>query len=393
MTSHQDADHAQSIAKRSSVSSSAKLELANIVKHYGDVEAVRGISFSVYDGEFVTIVGPSGCGKSSTLRMITGLEEITDGDLFIAGERVNELPARERNIALAFENYALYPHLSIAENIAFPLRVRKTPSATVRQRIAEVLAMLHLEEVQDKRPFEVAGGQQQRTSLGRALIREAAIYLIDEPLSHLDAQERASLRAEIRRIQKTQHLTCIMVTHDQAEALAMSDRIIIMNAGKIMQIGTPAEAYEKPQNLFVADFIGEPPMNLLEGTMTQDTSVGKWLWRKDGISLDLSQVVFDMSTLQGDTPTVLGIRPSYVQVGASPSGGNPTLSGCVFSYEFLGDTSLLTAQFNGDVLVRALCPPTATYTRKQPIHLSLQFEHILLFDKNTEQAFDLADGR
>ena len=355
--------------------SPCKLELRNIVKHYGEVEAVKGISFVVRDGEFVTIVGPSGCGKSSTLRMITGLEAITAGDLLIGGERVNELPARERDIALSFENYALYPHLSIFGNIAFPLQVCRTPAKVIHQRVSEILRVLHLEEVKDKRPSEVAGGQQQRTSLGRALVRDAAIYLIDEPLSHLDAQERTSLRAEIQRIQKTQDLTFIMVTHDQAEALAMSDRIIVMNDGRIMQDATPYEVYEYPENLFVADFIGEPPMNLLEGTLAKADE--HWVWTQEHVQVDVSGVVAAMEDAPPLGDVTLGIRPAYVVPDKMESA--TSLDAQVFAYEFLGDTSLVTAVV-ADQMVRAMCPVNEIHSIGERIRFLLDPSHILIFD-------------
>lgn len=361
--------------------STPKLELRDIIKHYGDVEAVKGISFMVHDGEFVTIVGPSGCGKSSTLRMIAGLEEATAGALLIEGERVNELPARDRDIALSFENYALYPHLSIFENIAFPLQVRRTPAKEVEQRVGEILRILHLEEIRNKRPAEVAGGQQQRTSLGRALVRSATIYLIDEPLSHLDAQERTSLRAEIQRIQKTQGLTFIMVTHDQSEALAMSDRIIVMNDGHIMQDATPYDVYEHPENLFVADFIGEPPMNLLEGSLAQ--VAGRWIWKKDNIQLDITDVTKRMNFPPVEGSAVLGIRPSYIAPEKAVD-GRLSLTAEIFSHEFLGDTSLITAKA-ADQMIRAMCLVDEEHATGQDIELSLNPNHILIFDSENKQ--------
>lgn len=354
-----------------------KLQLCDIVKNYGDVNAVKGISFVVHDGEFVTIVGPSGCGKSSTLRMITGLEEITAGSLLIGGERVNELPARERDIALSFENYALYPHLSIFNNIAFPLQVRHRPAREIEEKVGEILRILHLEEVRNKRPTEVAGGQQQRTSLGRALVRSAAVYLIDEPLSHLDAQERTSLRAEIQRIQKTQRLTFIMVTHDQAEALAMSDRIIVMNDGRIMQDATPFNVYENPENLFVADFIGEPSMNLLDGELV-NAGTG-WTWKRDGIELDVTHAIEKGTCAVAEGGAILGIRPHYVTPASHAAVGGASVAGEVFAYEFLGDTSLVTAKIAGQ-LIRAACSVDDVYATGDSIRLSLDPDHILMFN-------------
>jgi len=250
-----------------------KLELKNVYKHYvqGTVEAVKDLSLSLKSGELLAILGPSGCGKSSTLRMIAGIEDITKGEIYLDGEIINWLSAKERNIALAFETYALYPHLSLFENIAFPLRIRGRKDQEVRKEVKRIADMLEITNVLNKLPSEVSGGHQQRTSLARALIRPASLYLLDEPLSHLDTQQRTEFRVQIKRIQKTQNLTMLFVTHDQEEALSMSDTIIVMNKGKIQQMGTPEDIYNEPKNSFVARFIGES--NIFDGTMLDDFKV------------------------------------------------------------------------------------------------------------------------
>ncbi len=238
------------------------VELKQVWKIYdNNFEAVKGISATVHDGEFISVLGPSGCGKTSTLRMIAGLEKISRGEILIDGIRVNELEPGDRNIAMAFESYALYPHLTVFENIAYPLRIRKTPENEIRRQVDAICESLGISAYRNLRPSSLSGGAQQRTGLARALVRSASLYLLDEVLSHLDASERVMLRGEIRRVQKLMKLTALFVTHDQLEALAMSDRIIVMNDGELQQVGTPEEIYDTPENLFVAGFVGEPAMN------------------------------------------------------------------------------------------------------------------------------------
>jgi multiple sugar transport system ATP-binding protein len=238
--------------------------LKNVYKKYGEVDAVNNLSFSCKEGEFLAMLGPSGCGKSSTLRMIAGLEEITQGEIYIVNRLVNSLPPGSRNIALAFENYALYPPLTVFENIAFPLQASGMDYTKFRRRVNEVAEILNLTKILKRRPSKLSGGQQQLTSLARALVKPADVYLLDEPISHMDADLRNKMRGELRRIHKEMGATFIYVTHDQLEALSMADRIAIMNFGNLQQIGTVFEIYNHPANLFVAGFIGEPPMNLLE---------------------------------------------------------------------------------------------------------------------------------
>jgi multiple sugar transport system ATP-binding protein len=324
-----------------------KLVLEHVVKNYGDVEAVRDLSFAVKEKEFLSIVGPSGCGKSSTLRMIAGLEIITGGSVYLEGKMINNLKARDRDIAMAFESYALYPHLTTYKNLSFPLQTRKMSGKAIREKVESTMALLHLEEYRDMKPGELSGGQQQRISLGRALIREASIYLLDEPLSHLDAQERVDLRVQLQRIQKLNELTFILVTHDQLEALAMSDRILVLNEGRLQQIGTPEELYDNPANLFVADFIGEPPMNFAHGTLSSGRG-GAFTVRCDERGFGLPSRLTskkDLST-RIDKKVVMGVRPEYVHL--CPKSYPNSIAGRVYSYEDLGETGYLMVICGGE---------------------------------------------
>jgi len=242
----------------------ARIELDRLVKRYGDdVVAVDDVTLDIADGELMILVGPSGCGKSTLLRMIVGLEDITSGELRIDGERMNETPPHERNLAMVFQNYALYPHLSVFENIAFPLRLRKLPERAVREKVERAAGMLELTEHLARRPSQLSGGQRQRVAMGRAIVRDAKAFLFDEPLSNLDARLRAQMRAEIARLQRRLGTTTVYVTHDQTEAMTLGDRVAVLEAGVLQQCATPRELYERPANLFVAGFIGAPPMNFV----------------------------------------------------------------------------------------------------------------------------------
>src|SRR3954468_24333863 len=249
----------------------ASIEMQNIVKQYGDgFPAVNDVSLDIDDGEFMILVGPSGCGKSTLLRMIVGLEDITSGDMIIGGKRVNDKAPRERNLSMVFQNYALYPHLSVFENIAFPLRLSKTPDDEVRRRVADAADVLELKEHLERKPANLSGGQRQRVAMGRAIVRQAEAFLFDEPLSNLDAKLRGQMRTEISRLQRRLAITTVYVTHDQTEAMTLGDRVCVLRQGRLQQVASPRELYEQPVNLFVAGFIGSPPMNFLPATVGDD---------------------------------------------------------------------------------------------------------------------------
>src|SRR5215217_696452 len=249
----------------------ASIEMKNIVKQYGDgYPAVNDVSLDIADGELMILVGPSGCGKSTLLRMIVGLEDITSGDMVIGGKRVNDLAPRDRNLSMVFQNYALYPHMTVYENIAFPLRLSKTPDDEVRRRVTEASDVLELKEHLDRKPANLSGGQRQRVAMGRAIVREAQAFLFDEPLSNLDAKLRGQMRTEISRLQRRLGITTVYVTHDQTEAMTLGDRVMVLRRGLLQQVASPRELYERPLNLFVAGFIGSPPMNFLPATVQGD---------------------------------------------------------------------------------------------------------------------------
>jgi len=281
----------------------ASITIQNLVKRYGDgFPAVNDISLDIADGEFMILVGPSGCGKSTLLRMIVGLEDITEGDLLIGEERVNEKAPRDRNLAMVFQNYALYPHLTVFENIAFPLRLRKNLSDDeITAKVQEAAETLELTEHLDRKPSNLSGGQRQRVAMGRAIVREADAFLFDEPLSNLDAKLRGQMRTEILRMQRRMGTTTVYVTHDQVEAMTLGDRVALLRKGELQQVGTPRDLYERPLNLFVAGFIGSPPMNFVPA-------------RIDGGTIELPFVTFDlpgsMKDQVGDREHLLmGIRP------------------------------------------------------------------------------------
>src|SRR5882672_12061974 len=285
----------------------AAIELRHVSKMYGNqVPAVLDANLDVRDGEFMILLGPSGCGKSTTLRMIAGLESVSEGEIHIGGRVVNELAPRERNIAVVFQSYALYPHMTVAENLAFGLKMHKRPVSEIETRVREASAMLGLEQVLDRKPKQLSGGQRQRVALGRALVREPAAFLLDEPLSNLDAKLRLQTRSEIAKLHQRLTATMIYVTHDQIEAMTLGDRIVVLDAGKIQQIDTPLNLYREPANRFVAGFIGSPPMNFLEGRVEN----GQFI--TEGLTIRLPRV-----PRQG--PIVLGIRPEHVGVGPGPT--------------------------------------------------------------------------
>ena len=323
----------------------ASVTLDNVSKFYGDVRATHDLSFHCEDGQMLALLGPSGCGKTSTLKMIAGIEEVDSGEIHIGTQLVNDLSPGQRNIAMVFEDYALYPNMSVFENIAFPLKLRKWPGQEIRKRIEPVLELLGLEDQRESDVRRLSGGAQQRVSIGRALVREPELIIFDEPLSHLDADQKVQLRTEIRRLQKDTGLTGILVTHDQTEATAMADLVVIMNHGKLQQIASPQSLYDHPANLFVAEFMGEPAMNLLSVRLEIDGSnchlVG------EGWSVTPDRAVADriMSSAQG-RELILGVRPELIKVSTSKAvRGN--IEGTLAWREYRGDVHVLTIAVAG----------------------------------------------
>jgi multiple sugar transport system ATP-binding protein len=292
----------------------AAIEMKNIVKQYGDgFPAVNDVSIDVEDGEFMILVGPSGCGKSTLLRMIVGLEDITSGDMVIGGKRVNDLAPRERNLAMVFQNYALYPHLTVYENIAFPLRLAGTSNEEVDRKVREASKTLELDEHLDRKPGNLSGGQRQRVAMGRAIVRDARAFLFDEPLSNLDAKLRGQMRTEIARMQRRLGITTVYVTHDQVEAMTLGDRVAVLKRGVLQQLATPRELYTNPVNLFVAGFIGSPPMNFLPATVEGNQ-----------VKLPFGTVTVPEGltrNVHGEKLLIAGIRPEHFEDAAVVDSG------------------------------------------------------------------------
>ncbi len=290
--------------------------LENIYKAYGNIEVVHGIDLAVAEKEFVVLVGPSGCGKSTTLRMIAGLEEITEGSISIDDRVVNRVAPKDRDVAMVFQNYALYPHLKVFENIAFGLRIRKESKEHINKTVAEVSEILGLTPYLDRRPAELSGGQRQRVAMGRAIVRHPKVFLFDEPLSNLDAKLRTQMRAEIKRLHKRLGATSVYVTHDQVEAMTLADRIVVMNDGYIEQIGTPMDLFINPANTFVASFIGSPPMNQMPGKIAASST---------GLHAKVNDVAFALpgnTNVEDGQPVIVGVRPEHLSLnngdGVSP---------------------------------------------------------------------------
>ena len=297
----------------------ATITLRDVRKSFGAAEVIHGVDLAVPDGEFVALVGPSGCGKSTLLRMIAGLEEVTSGAIDIDGREVNDLSPRERNVAMVFQSYALYPHMSVKQNMSFNLRLSRTSRSEIERRVAEAARMLGLEELLDRRPANLSGGQRQRVAMGRAVVRNPAVFLFDEPLSNLDAKLRVQMRAEIKSLHQKVRTTSVYVTHDQIEAMTLADRIVVLNRGRIEQVGRPLELYNHPANLFVAGFIGSPAMNFLDAEITGGEAPFARL--ADGTTIPLPRGTGAPSGRK----VTLGIRPEDLVLGGGPVRGKVTL--------------------------------------------------------------------
>jgi multiple sugar transport system ATP-binding protein len=316
----------------------AGLELRNVSKSYGAVSVIEGINLDVTDGEFVALVGPSGCGKSTILRMIAGLEDITGGDISIGGEIVNDLTPKERNIAMVFQSYALYPHMNVYRNMAFNLELAGKPKAEIDQRVRAAATMLELEPLLDRKPSQLSGGQRQRVAMGRAVVRDPSVFLFDEPLSNLDAKLRVQMRSEIKQLHKKVGVTSVYVTHDQVEAMTLADRVVVLNKGIIQQAGSPMELYRQPANTFVAGFIGSPAMNFFPATIV------------DGSARVASGSLFDFrprSAVQEGQSVIVGVRPEHFQ----RTGQGPGLTGVVSIVEPTGGQTFVTVDLAGQPTV------------------------------------------
>lgn len=340
----------------------ATVELNNVKKRFGPVEVIHGVSTTIKDGEFIVIVGPSGCGKSTLLRMVAGLESISEGEISIGGKTVNDLEPMDRDIAMVFQNYALYPHMSVRENMGYGLKIAKIPKAKIEEKVNATAKLLQLDEYLDRRPRDLSGGQRQRVAMGRAIVREPSVFLFDEPLSNLDAKLRVQMRLEIRDLQNRLGITALYVTHDQVEAMTMADRMIVMNAGRVEQIGTPLEVYETPQTLFAAQFIGSPSMNVFETTIQNNI-------------LSIGDITVPVNT-EAKGKVAAGMRPEHVIVD-----DNGPLSITVQMGEPLGANTLLHGRLDGTSDAFTISLPGVHHTvAGQVIRFAVDPRHMHLFD-------------
>jgi multiple sugar transport system ATP-binding protein len=310
----------------------AEIQLKNIHKRWGSFVGVENFDLTIADQEFLVLLGPSGCGKTTTMRMIAGLEDPTEGDILVDGKRINDLEPKDRDCAMVFQSYALYPNLDVYENIRFPLRMRKIPASEHKERVMRASAMVELDDFLHRKPAELSGGQRQRVALARAIVRQPNVFLMDEPLSNLDAKLRVSTRAQIKNLSHELKVTTIYVTHDQIEAMTLADRVVVMSAGVVQQVGSPTDIYDNPANTFVASFIGSPAMNLLEGAIEGGTFTGK----------DVTITGLDSSR---SGPITLGYRAEDASIG----GDAPSVNAPVYSMELLGDATMVTFRIGGAI--------------------------------------------
>jgi len=347
------------------------VELRNVSKSFGHHPVCRDVNLAVSEGDFVTLLGSSGCGKTTTLNMIAGLEDATAGDILMNGKRVNELSPVQRDVAMVFQNYALYPHMTVGQNIAFTLKMRRLSAAEIRARVEKVARSLELSALLDRLPAQLSGGQQQRVAIGRALVREPRIFLFDEPFSNLDAGLRVRMRAEVKELHQRLGVTSIFVTHDQEEAMSISDRIAVMNQGRVEQFGTPEEIYNRPNNRYVAAFIGNPRIELFPGTLSGGATSP--VCRIGPIELQVAHRFLGCSG-----KVELGVRPEHVRLGDR---GFPAIVRLV---QPVGPATHVTIDWEGGSLTASL-PGFVRFETGSPIHAEIDPDHFLIFDRETGQ--------
>jgi multiple sugar transport system ATP-binding protein len=360
----------------------ASVVLHDVAKRYGDnPPVITGINLEIREHEFMVLVGPSGCGKSTLLRMVAGLEEITSGTIAIGSRVVNEVPPKDRDIAMVFQSYALYPHMNVRENLEFGLKIRGTPKAEIDRMVNQAAKILGLDQLLERRPKDLSGGQRQRVALGRAIVREPSVFLFDEPLSNLDAKLRVQMRAEIKKLQHRLQVTSIYVTHDQVEAMTMGHRIAILDKGKLQQVGTPLEVYEKPQNVFVANFIGTPPMNFIRATVT-DGGAGL---AANGFKLPAPAPARGALAAREGKMVIVGVRPeNVVEPGRATRGPTAPVELTVDLVETLGDEVVVHGR-QGDDLIAFKMNPHNPPEFGGKVAALLEIDRLHLFDVETEQ--------
>jgi len=359
-----------------------RITLENITKKFGDFTALRDINLEIEDREFMALLGPSGSGKSTLLYTIAGIYRPTSGRIYFDGRDVTNVPPKDRNVGLVFQNWALYPHMTVFENIAFPLELRKVPKDEIERKVREVAEMLRIEHLLDRHPWQLSGGQQQRVAIARALIKEPDVLLLDEPLSNLDALLRLEVRAELKRLQKELGITAVYVTHDQAEALAMADRIAVIRDGVILQVGTPDEVYYKPRCRFVGGFLGNPPMNFVEAEVEDGNLIVY------GNRIPVPAHYRGVIEKLGVKEVLLGFRPHDAEIVRGRSEG---LVGTVYSFEPLGREQIVTVSING-AMAKVFAPEGEHFTFGEEVTIKLHEDKVVLFDRKTEKALEFLSG-
>lgn len=362
----------------------AQVSLRDVSKVYkGGVKAVDKINLGIENKEFVVLVGPSGCGKSTTLRMIAGLEEISEGKIWIGDQVVNDVPAKDRNIAMVFQNYALYPHMTVFENMAFGLKLRRFPKSEIIRRVDEAAAILGIKKFLDRRPKELSGGERQRVAIGRAIVRKPMVFLFDEPLSNLDAKRRVEMRTEIHKLRLRLQTTFIWVTHDQTEAMTMGDRIVVMKDGKVQQVDTPMSVYDKPANKFVAEFIGSPPINIMEGRIIKKDR--RFYFDEGKIQVKLVEEMFKAITPYEGKTVIFGIRPEdiYDKLFVSESSPENTIRATCEVVEPLGSEVLLYLNTGRHTFIARVGAHDRPDVNRD-MDLVLDMSKVHFFDKETE---------
>jgi len=357
-----------------------KVVLDNVSKFFGKVKAVIDLNLEIKDGEFVALLGPSGCGKTTTLLMIAGIYKPSKGRILFDDVDVTDLPPKDRNIGMVFQSYALYPHMTVYDNIAFPLKLKKAPKNEIDKKVKEVAKLLQIDNLLNRKPAQLSGGQQQRVALGRALVKEPDVLLLDEPLSNLDAKLRILMRAEIKRLQKELKITTIYVTHDQVEAMSMADRIAVMRAGRLQQYAEPEVLYNKPVNIFVGGFIGNPPMNFIEGSIKEMN--GEYYFESEYFKLKLSKELGELIASKS-SDVILGIRPEHIQVVFENKPN--AIDATVYVIEPLGRDIVINVKI-GEALVKILATPGLKLEPGQRVKLIFPEDKVHFFDKYTEKA-------
>jgi multiple sugar transport system ATP-binding protein len=360
----------------------SKVAFEGVTKRFGDVVAVDGLTLEIEDEEFLVLLGPSGCGKSTALRMIAGLESPSEGTIRIGDRAVNDLEPRDRDIAMVFQSYALYPHMTVAKNIEFPLKTRDVPKEERGKLVDDTARMLGLEGLLARKPAELSGGQRQRVALARAIVRRPAAFLMDEPLSNLDAKLRVQTRAELIELQRRLEATVIYVTHDQVEAMTMGDRIAVMESGKLLQVDEPQSVYTKPHNLFVARFIGNPPMNTLEGTLGRDGDAT--VLRLDGSTVTVPEAIGGPLAARNVQRAVIGVRPEHLELGTTG-----LLQAKVTVVESLGhERHVICRLDDGQMLIARQQSSAPAPAEGEAVHLTAAPEHVHVFDAETGNRID-----